>query len=83
MEVRIEFERKRVEICKLLVLDGYRRKKTAANLPSNGLRSSQPLTELCSKKGVTPLSKFPSVAGVSKLKKSYSQRGICCAPLCY
>eukprot|EP00956_Cyclotella_meneghiniana_P041473 scaffold228241_cov23-Cyclotella_meneghiniana.AAC.1 len=32
-------------------------------------RSSQPLTELCSKKGVTPLSKFPSVAGVSKLKK--------------
>jgi hypothetical protein len=37
MEVRVAFERRRLEICKLLVLDGYRREQTCANLPSNDL----------------------------------------------
>ena len=37
VEVRIAFERRRVEICKLLILDGYRREQTRANLPSNDL----------------------------------------------
>ncbi len=36
-EVRIAFERRRVEICKLLILDGYRRDQTRACLPSNDL----------------------------------------------
>ena len=37
VEVRIAFERRRVTICELLVLDGYRREHTTANLPSNDL----------------------------------------------
>ncbi len=36
-EVRVAFERRRVEICKLLILDGYRREQTRAYLPSNDL----------------------------------------------
>eukprot|EP00986_Skeletonema_menzelii_P002882 scaffold843_cov143-Skeletonema_menzelii.AAC.1 len=35
--VRLAFERRRVEICQLLTLDGYRREQTRANLPSNDL----------------------------------------------
>ena len=37
MEVRVAFEKRRVEICKLLVLNGYRREQTIANLPSHAL----------------------------------------------
>ena len=37
LEVRVAFERRRVEICKLLVLEGYRREQTIAHLPSNAL----------------------------------------------
>ncbi len=36
-EVRVAFERRRVEICKLLILDGHRREQTRAKLPSNDL----------------------------------------------
>jgi len=37
LEVRVAFERRRVEICELLVIDGYRRQQTTASLPSNEL----------------------------------------------
>jgi hypothetical protein len=37
LEVRVAFEKRRVQICELLVLDGYRREQTSANLPSNDL----------------------------------------------